>query len=441
MSQQPRQMSLGLNIIDLGAHPYAWRAGETAAHAYFEPDYYLHLARLAEKGRLDALFIADIPAVMGPIEQFPGGRLDPAITLATVAAATHSIGLIATASTSYNSPYNLARRFASLDWVSKGRAAWNVVASFSDAAARNFGHTETLDHTERYAKAEEMVQAVQRLWDSWEAGAIIGDRETGRFGDSSRLHAIDHAGPHFSVKGPLNVPRPPQGRPVLVQAGSSEGGKRLGARHADVIFTAQTTLDSARGFYQDMKARARRAGRNPEHLKIMPGLATVIGGTEAEAQARYEDVQQYVDEDRLIAQVAARTGIPAEALRLDQPLPWHLLPAPERSQAASHGFLEAHQALAREKGLTVRQLAQQTLVGHRLLVGTPEQVADSVEHWFRAGVVDGFNIIPERLPSGAEAFIEEVVPILQHRGVFRRDYQGPTLRHHLGLPVPASPFE
>lgn len=438
MTQLKPQMSIGMNLIDLGAHPEAWRKGEVRADAYFDPEYYRHLARISEKGKLDAVFIADVPACAGDFSKVPVGRLDPLITLTLIAEVTKNIGVIATASSTYNDPYNLARRIASLDIVSKGRAAWNVVTTVTDVAAQNFGLTETTLRQKRYERADEFIQIVKALWDSWEDQAIVGDLQQGVFGDINKLHAINHQGQYFSVKGPLNVPRTPQGQPVLVQAGSSEAGKNLGAQHADIIFTSQTTLDSALDFYQDMKTRAAGFGRNPQHIKIMPGLCTVIGGTEAEARQRFEDVQQHIDEQRQILQVAMRIGLPPSELSIDKEVPWHLLQQQPEHNSGSHGFIDAHLALARERKLTVRDLARQILVGHRLLVGTPEQIADSMQAWFEAGAADGFNIIPERMPSGVQDFVDQVVPILQRRGVFRHEYTGTTLREHLGIPIPTN---
>lgn len=440
MSAHKKQMSIGMNLIDLGAHTEAWRIGETAADAYFDPEFYRQLARVSEKGKLDAIFLADIPACVGDIGKSPVGRLDPFITMTLIAEATQHIGLIATASSTYNNPYNLARRVASLDIISRGRAAWNVVTTVTDAAAQNFNLAEITLRNQRYERAYEFIEVAKALWDSWETGAIIGDREAGVFGDASKLHSIDYQGKFFNVKGPLNVPRTPQGRPVIVQAGSSEEGKRLGAKHADVIFTSQTTLDSALNFYKEMKNKAKVFGRNPDQLKIMPGLATVIGGTEYEAKTRYEDLQQYVDEKRQVAQVAARIGLPVEELSINKQIPWHLVETKPEHQTGSQGFLDAYLELAKEKKLTVRELAQQILVGHRLFIGTPEQIADTMQDWFERGAVDGFNIIPERLLSGTIDFVEQVVPILQSRGLFRKEYTGTTLRDHLGLAVPKNRY-
>jgi FMN-dependent oxidoreductase (nitrilotriacetate monooxygenase family) len=436
-----RQMSIGMNILGFGAHSAAWRVGEVPPNAHLDVEYFRNIARISERGTLDAIFLADGPALGGDVSRQPAGRLEPTVLLTAVALATQHIGVIATASSSYNEPFNLARRIASVDHISGGRAAWNIVTNAGDAAAQNFGLVGAPVHADRYARAEEFVEVALKLWDSWEDGAIRADAATGRYADPSKVHEINHVGRHFSVKGPLNVSRSPQGRPVLVQAGSSEGGKALGSRYADAIFTTQTTLADGQAFYAEMKGRAQKWGRNPDHLKIMPGLSTVIGSTEAEAQARFDHLNAFLGEGGLIRQVAQRVGIPVEELDLDAELPWHRIGPVNEFERGSHGFLEAQINLARREKLTVRELSRRILVGHRLLVGTPEQVADSLEHWFRAGAADGFNIMPDMFPSGVEIFVDEVVPLLRRKGVFRHEYSGSTLREHLGLPYPASQYE
>ncbi|MGF6594570.1 LLM class flavin-dependent oxidoreductase [Pseudomonas sp. 2835] len=441
MSQPEKHMSIGMNILGFGAHSGAWRQAEVPANAYLDHQYYSNIARIAERGKLDAIFLADGPALIGDVGQHPAGRLEPTVLLTAVALATRHIGVIATASSTYNDPYNLARRFSSLDHISGGRAAWNVVTNAGDAAAQNFGLAGAPRHVDRYARADEFIDVTLKLWDSWEDDAVIGDARRGRFADPAKVHAIDFVGEHFSVKGPLNLPRSPQGRPVLVQAGSSEGGKALGSRYADAIFTTQTTLVDGQAFYQEMKQRARQWGRNPEHLKIMPGLSTVIGSSEAEAQARFDELNAWYGEEGLINQVAARVGLAVSELQLDAPLPWERIGPVADFERGSHGFLEAQLNLARRENLTIRELSRRILVGHRLIVGTPEQVADTLEHWFRAGAADGFNIMPDMFPSGVEVFVDQVVPLLQKRGVFRQEYQGSTLREHLGLPYPASQYQ
>ncbi|WP_175650299.1 LLM class flavin-dependent oxidoreductase [Pseudomonas sp. Marseille-P9899] len=439
-NQRSGQMSLGMNMLGFGAHLGAWRKAELAATAHLDIEHYQHIARLSERGCLDAVFLADWSALAGDVSNQPVGHLDPAIVLTAVAAATQRIGVIATSSTTYNEPYNIARRFASLDHVSRGRAAWNAVTNASDDAAQNFGLGGAPLHVDRYARADEFIDVTLKLWDSWEDDAIIGDARTGQFADPRKVRAIDFVGQHFSVKGPLNVPRSAQGRPVLVQAGSSEGGKALGSRYADAIFTTQTTLDAGQQFYREMKERAVRWGRNPEHLKIMPGLSTVIGSTEAEAQARFDDLNAWHGEHGLLDLVAGRFGIPASELDPDAPLPWDRIGAVADFERGSQGFLEAQLNLARQENLSVRQLSRRILVGHRLVVGTPEQVADTLAEWFLAHAADGFNIMPDMFPSGVEAFVDEVVPLLRKRGLFRHEYTGSTLREHLGLPFPVNQY-
>jgi FMN-dependent oxidoreductase (nitrilotriacetate monooxygenase family) len=440
MISRTRKMSIGMNVLGLGGHSAAWRVGEVPADAYLDVGYYTHIAQLSERGTLDALFLADGPALGGDVTRGPAGRLEPTVLLTAVALATKHLGVIATASTTYNSPFNLARRFASLDHISGGRAAWNVVTNAGDAAAQNFGLAGAPQHVDRYARADEFLNIAIKLWDSWEDDAIVADREKGVFAHGDKVHAIDYVGEHFSVRGPLNVPRSPQGRPVLVQAGSSEGGKALGSRYADAIFTTQTTLEDGQVFYREMKARAAAWRRDPNGLKIMPGLSTVIGATEEAAHARCDELDAWLGEGGLIAQVAQRVGIPVAELDPDAELPWHRIGKVSDYEKGSHGFLEAQINLARRERLTVRQLSRRIRSGHRLIVGTPEQVADTMEEWFLKGAADGFNIMPDVFPSGAEAFVEHVVPELRRRGVFREAYEGTTLREHLGLPRPGSQY-
>jgi FMN-dependent oxidoreductase (nitrilotriacetate monooxygenase family) len=434
-------MSIGMNILGLGGHGAAWRTGESPYSALTDIEYFQNIARISERGTLDAIFLADGPALAGNIGRQPAGRLEPTILLTAVALATTHIGVIATASTSYNEPFNLARRIASMDFASGGRAAWNAVTNAGDAAAQNFGLPGAPLHVDRYERAMEFLDVTIKLWDSWEEDAIIGDSKAGRFADPSKVHEVNYVGKHFNVKGPLNLPRSPQGRPVIVQAGGSEGGKALGSRFADAIFCTQTTLEDGKDFYREMKERARRWGRDPNELKIMPGLSTVIGSTEAEAQARCDALDAYQGPEGELSQVANRIGIPVSQLDPDAELPWHLLGDLTPPEKGSHGFFEAQLKLARRENLTVRQLARRIRSGHRLVVGSPEQVADTLEEWFLAGAADGFNLMPDAFPSGAEIFVDQVVPILRRRGVFRTEYSGTTLREHLGLSRPVSQYQ
>ena len=434
-----------MNILGLGGHGAAWRLGESPHTSLIDYNYFVNIAQISERGTLDAIFLADGPALGGRVGRAPAGRLEPMVLLTAVVLATKHIGVIATASTTYNSPFNLARRMASIDHMSGGRAAWNAVTNAGDAAALNFGLAGAPLHVDRYDRAAEFLEVTNKLWDSWEDDAIIGDHVKGVFADDNKVHPIDHVGKHFSVKGPLNLPRSPQGRPVIVQAGSSEGGKALGSRFADAIFTAQTTLTDGQNFYNEMKTRAREWGRNPDHLRIMPGLSTVIGSTEAEAIARAEALDAFSagrrgDGDGIGAQIAARIGIPLAELDLDAELPWDRLGDLTPPERGSHGFFEAQINLARRERLTVRQLAKRIRSGHRLVVGSAEQVADTMVEWFLNGAADGFNIMPEMFPSGAQIFVDHVVPILRKRGVFRHEYTGKTLRDHLGVPRPESQY-
>jgi FMN-dependent oxidoreductase (nitrilotriacetate monooxygenase family) len=441
MSTSPRgNMSIGMNILGLGGHQSAWRMGEAPWSALQDVGYFQNIARISERGTLDAIFLADGPALGGKTGRNPAGRLEPTVLLTAVALATERIGVIATASTTYNSPFNLARRLGSMDFISQGRAAWNIVTNAGDAAAQNFGLAGAPLHVDRYERAAEFVEIAIKLWDSWEDDAIIGDHRNGRYAHDDKVHEINHVGKHFSVKGPLNLPRCPQGRPVLVQAGGSEGGKALGSRYADAIFCTQTTLEDGIAFYDEMKSRARAWGRNPDHLKIMPGLSTVIGSTEEEAHRRCDELDAYQGPDGALAQVAQRIGIPVKELDPDGPLPWHRLGDLTPPETGSHGFFEAQIKLAKRENLTVRQLSKRIRSGHRLAVGGPEQIADTLTEWFLAGAADGFNLMPDYFPSGAAIFVDHVVPLLRKRGVFRHEYKGTTLRDHLGVPRPASQY-
>lgn len=439
MAPHERELHIGLNVLNSGVHTAAWRYDDGDPFHFVDIDFYTRVARIAERGTLDALFLADGPGLREDPRVKPTQALEPTVLLTAMAAVTERIGLIATASTTFNDPYNLARRLASLDHISRGRLGWNAVTTYDSVVAPNFGLPELPHHDDRYARAEEFVDVAKKLWDSWEDGALVGDRESGLFADSERIHAIEHDGPQFSVRGPLNVPRSPQGRPVLVQAGSSEQGRDFAARSAEAVFAAQTTFDGAKSYYDDLKARARGHGRDPDSLKVLPGVFTVIGSTEAEAKRRKAELDDLVDQGPGLAKLAGQLGVDVSDLELDKPLPEHALPD-KADFAGSHGFLDAIVALSRDRDLTVRDLLDRLGGGHRLVVGSAEQVADTLEHWFREGAADGFNIMPDVFPSGAEVLVDHVVPELRRRGVFRREYTGRTLREHLGLRRPTSSF-
>jgi FMN-dependent oxidoreductase (nitrilotriacetate monooxygenase family) len=429
-----RKLHLNVNLLHSGVYPSAWRLPDSRPDAFVDIDHYVRAARVAERGKLDAIFLADTPAINDRIEYRPFMALEPTIVLASVAAATTHVGLIATASTSYNEPYNLARRFATLDLVSRGRVGWNVVTTADAAAGRNFSFAEVSEHGARYARAREFTEVVHALWDSWEDDALLGDKASGRFVDGNKVHAIDHRGAHYSVAGPLTVPRSPQGRPVTVQAGGSEDGRELAAATADAVFSLAQTIADGVAYAADLRARAARYGRDPGSIVVLPGLATVIGATEAEARQRQDALWELVPLEYSLARLAGTLRIAPELLDLDEPLPDPLPLPPD----ANHTMFTGTVALARRDHLTVRQLLRALGggVGHRIIVGTPERIADDIEEWFHSGAADGFNLMPDVLPDGLEAFVDAVVPILQRRGLFRRDYEGSTLRDHLGLTKP-----
>lgn len=433
-TQPRRQLHLNINILSSGFLPSAWRLPGTNPRAFIDINHYLETARIAEKGKLDAVFLADQVSIADRIDLRPINALEPTVLLAALANATTHIGLIGTASTTYNEPYNLARRFASLDHISGGRVAWNIVTSSDPAASQNFGLDGPLTHATRYDRAQEFVEVVKALWGSWEADALIADATSGHFADTAKVHAINHAGTSFKVRGPLNVPRTPQGWPVLVQAGGSEDGRALAARHAEAVFSASQSLDEAIHYAQDLRQRAAVHGRDPASIVVLPGLTTILGGTVEEAQRRRQTLLDLIDIDYGISRLAGVLGISAQSLHPDRELP-SSLPEPT---VGGHTFFHATVAKARAGHLTVRQLVHALAggTGHRVITGTPEQVADDIEHWFKAGAADGFNLMPDVVADGVPAFVDGVVPILQKRGLFRHEYEETTLRQRFGLPLP-----
>jgi FMN-dependent oxidoreductase (nitrilotriacetate monooxygenase family) len=433
-------LNFNLFIMDTGHHEASWRLPGSYPLANIDIEYFEKLARLAESVTFDSIFLADSPQLQGEPGRRPAGRIEPLTLLTAAARATRRIGLIATASTSYNDPYNLARRFGSLDHVSGGRAGWNIVTTAGDEAAKNFGLDAQPSHAERYHRADEFVDVITKLWDSWEDDAIVADSERGVWAEADKVHTVDHQGTFFSVRGPLNLPRSPQGYPLLVQAGSSEDGKDFAARHAEAVFTAQQTLEDGQAFYADLKRRAALAGRDPDGVKILPGLVPVIGSTEAEARALDAELDRLILAESARDRLAKRFGLAPEELPLDEPLPARL-PAEDDIEGAKSRYTLIVE-LARREGLTVRQLIGRLGGGrgHRTFAGTPEQIADTIEHWGGHGTADGFNIMPAVLPSGFELFAEHVVPILRSRGLMRSEYAGTTLREHYGLPRPSSQY-
>ena len=429
-------LHLNAFLMSSGHHEAAWRLSESDPYADYDVDHWIKLAQLAERGAMDSVFFADGPSLGRGVEFRPAGQLDPLILLAVMAAATTHIGLIATASTTYNSPYNLARRFASLDHVSGGRAGWNIVTTADRDSAANFGLEDRPDHADRYARATDFLDVALALWDSWDDDAIVADKESGRYTRAEGVREIDHEGEYYRVRGPLNVPRSPQGHPVLVQAGASHDGKEFAARTAEAVFTAQQTLADAQAFYGDLKERVARVGRDPDHVKILPGIVPVLGGTVAEAEALAERLEEAIVPEYGLRQLSEILEVPTDVFRLDAELPAQITTGAHREGFQSRADLIV--SLARRERLTVRQLLGRLGGGrgHWTVVGTPEQVADQLQIWFEEGAADGFNVMGPLLPSSLEGFIEHVIPILRRRGLFRTEYTGTTLRDHYELPRP-----
>ncbi|MGC2998060.1 LLM class flavin-dependent oxidoreductase [Streptomyces sp. G35A] len=437
LSTGPRTLRLNAFLMNAGHHDAAWRHPRTQPERVTDLRYFQHLARTAERGLLDSVFLADGLALWGNARYNALGGFEPLTLLSALAAVTERVGLIATVSTTFNEPFHTARKFASLDHISGGRAGWNIVTSGTVNEARNFGQDEHMEHRLRYERAREFVEVATKLWDSWEDDAILLDRERGVYADTDKVRQIDHRGEYFGVQGPLNVPRTPQGHPLLVQAGSSEDGKEFAAQYAEAVFTAQQTLADGQSFYKDLKSRLARYGRTEDQLLVLPGIAPVIGSTEAEARALEQELTDLQVPEYGLAQLSGMLGTDLTGLPLDGPLPE--LPG-ERDINGNKSRFTLVAELARRDGLTLRELVARLGGGrgHRVFAGTPEQTADQLEEWFTQGAADGFNIMPPHLPGGLEDFVDHVVPILQRRGLFRTEYTGRTLREHYGLARPAN---
>lgn len=431
---------LHLNVqASFPGHPAGWRTAAGRRLPGEDAAFFQSVARAAEKALFNAVFLADSPSFTDTGD-IPTRSLDPVVLVAAGALATERVGFIMTASTTFNHPYNLARQILSLDQLSHGRVAWNIVTTTDERASRNFGLPAMPPNDQRYAVAADFTDAVLKLWDSWEDEALLGDPNTGVWADVSRIHAVNHAGPHVSVDGPLQVPRSPQGRPVLVQAGSSPQGRDFAARYADAIFAVQTVKQDAIAYYTDVKERARRHGRDADRIAILPGLSLVIGSTEAEAHARLAALDQLAFGRSPLETFAQSLGLDPADLDPDQPFPEHLIDRVAGSPwlRRSTGHVEARIRLLRERSVTVRQIIAQGGGGHYRLVGAPEQIADFMIDWADAGAADGFNMFFDVYPEGLLLFAEHVVPILQRRGRYRTAYQGRTLRDHYGLSRPAN---
>jgi FMN-dependent oxidoreductase (nitrilotriacetate monooxygenase family) len=429
-----RQLKLNLFIYPGGHHEAAWRRPDSSIERVLDIGYYQDLARRAEDEKLDAVFLADGPSLADNIRYASRFRLEPFTWLAGIAAVTSRIGLIGTASTTYLEPYNAARLFASLDHLSKGRAGWNIVTTGAPDAAYNFGLDGHPVHAERYDRAREFVDVVTQLWDSWEDEALVADRASGVYADPGLIHEIDHVGRHFRVRGPLNTPRTPQGRPVYVQAGSSEDGRSFAASYAEAVFTAHQTLDSAQEFYGDIKRRAAGLGRDPAQLLVLPGISPYIGSTEAEARALKHELDELTQPAYSLHLLRRLLGVDLSGHDLDAPFPRELV-ALDGDRAESSRSRLVVDIVDRERP-TIRQLLHRFAGarGHWVVAGTPEQVADRMTEWFTQGAADGFNVMPPWLTGGFDVFAEQVLPILRRRGLFREEYTGATLRGHYGLP-------
>jgi FMN-dependent oxidoreductase (nitrilotriacetate monooxygenase family) len=440
---QPRsRIILGLSMRQLGYHAGGWRHPDVPPAGAMDIDYFVNIARIAERGLFDMVFLADGLGLRQRDEP-PGSlcrsnqnvELEPLTLLSAVAMMTRHIGLVATASTTYNEPYHIARKFASLDHISRGRAGWNVVTSWSEAEAKNFSRERHPDYDVRYDRAAEFVEVVKGLWDSWDEDAFVHDKDSGLFYDPGKMHVLDHKGRHFSVQGPLTVSRAPQGWPVVVQAGASEQGQEIAAASADIVFVAQTDLTAAQAYYASVKDRLPKYGRSPDHLKIMPGLLPIVGRTADEARAKHQRLQDLIHPLVGLAHVYGPMG-DLSGYPIDGPVPE---PVDPEMRSRAHILLD----LARRENLTIRQLylAASAGRGHRSVIGSPAQIVDAMEAWIDAGAADGFNIIPTHLPGGIEDFVELVVPELQRRGLYRTAYEGPTMRENLGLPRPKNRYD
>ena len=430
-----RQIRLGMFLRPAGHHVAAWRHPDAQADAGFNFAHFIELAKTAERGLFDMLFLADTAGI--PIEDLDRASqtsyvawVEPFTTMVALAMATRNIGLVCTSSTTFEEPFNVARKFASLDIVSGGRGGWNLITSSNPLEWLNFNPDRLTNRDERYARAREFAEIVRGLWNSWDEDAFVIDRKSGRFFDPQKLHVLDHHGKYFRVRGPLNVARSPQGRPVMVQAGASEDGKNLAAETADVVFAAQPTLDGARAFYADVKKRAENYGRDPRHVVIMPGFQVTIGRSEQEALDKFQMLQDLIPPAVGVQHLSQYIDFDLSGCEIDGPLP----DIPLTNVNFSRTELLVN--LARREGLTVRQLYQRISGGrgHFQTHGTPKQVADMLEEWFTTGAADGFNFMAPVFPGGLTDFVELVIPELQHRGLYRTHYQGSTLRANLGLP-------
>jgi len=436
-----KQMKLAAYFNPTGHHVASWRHPRAQRDAHQNIEHYVEIARTAERAKFDMIFLADgnatrdadIEAISRSV-QFVA-HFEPIPLLSALAMVTKNIGLTATASTTYNEPYNLARKFASLDHISHGRAGWNLVTSGQPAEAANFGRDGVKEHSERYSRAREFAEVVQGLWDSWDDDAFIRDAKSGLFFEPDRMHHLNHKGEHFKVRGPLNVPRPPQGYPVMVQAGASDEGRELAAQYAEAIFSPHLNIPAAKAYYDDVKGRMKAYNRDPDHLKVLPGISVVVAESDDKAAEDFNTLQSLIHP--IVGREILSTmlgGADLTPYPLDEPLPD--LPLTN----ASRGHFESIMAMARAENLTIRQLGERCAGarGKNSIHGSVKKVADYMEEWFAANACDGFCVMPPYISGQHDDFCNMVIPELQKRGLFRKEYEGATLRENLGLPRPPS---
>ncbi|MBB95452.1 MAG: nitrilotriacetate monooxygenase [Rhodobacteraceae bacterium] len=428
-----KHIHFGLFLLGSGCHMAGWRM-PGSLDSFETIEDLLAISREAERGLFDMIFVGD--GLGANLKGHPGfaSRLEPITMLSAIAMATRHIGLGATASTTYEEPWSVARVFSSLDHISKGRAAWNVVTSSGDGAAANFGR-EHPDHARRYERSMEFVEVVKKLWDAWQDGALVKDKDSGVYFDETKVAPIDHKGTFFNVKGPLNISRTPQGRPIVLQAGGSEAGQELAAQHADVVFTVTHDIEDARAFYKSLKSRLPKYGRRPEDLIIMPGMMPIVGATMPEALDKLAEVQSFIADEGAIDMLSMRLGIDLSGHDLDGPVP------DVPSTDGSRGFAQAILSKAKKDNLSLRDLFNLVAAarGHWVLPGTPESIADTLTEWVDTEAADGFIVNPSHFMGALTDFVDGVVPELQGRGRFRTAYEGTTLRENLGLPEAPPP--
>ncbi|RID83673.1 FMN-dependent monooxygenase [Peribacillus asahii] len=431
-----KQMKLGAFFNLPGHHVASWRYPSSGANRTLDLDYLIELAQTAERGKFDMVFFADVFGQSLLENSSSGLKLDPVIIISALAAVTKNIGLTATLTTTYNEPFHVARKFGAIDHLSKGRAAWNVVTSANDSESLLFGKEKHLQHALRYERAEEFVDVVKKLWFSIEDEALVIDKEQGRYLDIEKVHPVNHEGEWFKVQGTLDSPSTPQGHPVIVQAGSSEAGKELAAKTAEVIFTAWQTLEEAQAFYRDVKGRLAKYGRKHEDLKIMPGVFITVAKTEEEALAKQRELNSYILPEVGLAYLSNFINIDLSGYDVDAPLPDFSTIEDETNPRIRYNIIR--DIAKRENLQTIREVYERIAGarGHREIVGTPEQIADQLEEWFLNEGADGFNIMPPTFPDGLNDIVELVIPELQRRGLFRTEYESNTLRGNLGLSVP-----